>query len=165
MKRVLLLFFGLGTATPAFAATDVLLATNATRAKLAPGFALAVEPHKIVARGDSQRIWEQVHYLTNFNLPIPRVEIITNRYTELGAGICFQQPDGEWADSQARFVLTADGSVEATEIPHKVRLSPDLHSIAAIKMTLPDGRLMSSTFRGLYLHDSSTQKLGSHVRV
>ena len=106
----------------------------------------------------SERVWEQVKYLTNFNLPVPRVEVITNRYTELGAGICYEQPDGKWADSHPRFVLTPDGSVEATEIPHKVRISPDLRSIAAVKMTLPDGRMMSSTFRGLYLHDRATQK-------
>ena len=143
--------FGLLIANHAFAASDALVATKTTEAKLAPGFALGVEPHKIVGRDDSQRIWEQVKYLTNFNLPIPRVEVITNRYTELGAGNCYQQAVGKWADSQAKFMLTADGSVEATEIPHKVRISPDLYSIEAVKMTLPDGRVMSSTFRGLYL--------------
>src|SRR5436190_15758318 len=150
MKQVLVLCCGLLLANDAFAVGDALVATKANEPKLAPGFALGVEPHKIVARDDGQRIWEQVKYLTNFNLPVPRVEIITNRYTELGAGICYQNPDGKWTDSQARFVLTADGSVEATESPHKVRISPDLYSIGAVKMTLPDGRLMSSTFRGLY---------------
>jgi hypothetical protein len=157
MKSIPLFCLGLVFATPVFSATTgALLSTNV--AQLAPGFAVGVEPHRIVARAESQRIWEQVKYLTNFNLPIPRVEIITNRYTELGAGICFQRPDGTWADSQARFALTLDGSVEATDIPHKVRISPDLRSIAAVKMTLPDGRLMSSTFRGLYLYDSSTEQ-------
>lgn len=160
MKRVLFLWCGLLVlaAAPRQSVANTLLAARTNDAKLAPGFAIGVEPHKIVARDDSQRIWEQVKYLTNFNLAVPRVEVITNRYTELGAGICFQAPDGKWADSQARFMLTPDGSVEATEIPHKVRISPDLYSIAAVKMTLPDGRLMSSTFRGLYLYDSSTQK-------
>jgi hypothetical protein len=159
MKRIFFLCLGLLIAAPTFAAVgEATLATKSAEAKLAPGFALAVEPHKVVSRDDSQRIWEQVKYLTNFNLPIPRVEIITNRYTEIGSGICYQQADGQWTDSQARFILNADGSIEATEMPHKVRISPDLHSIGAVKMTLPDGRLMSSTFRGLYLHDSSTQK-------
>jgi hypothetical protein len=156
MKPIAFLCLALLCATSASGVTNALLAPNV--AQLAPGFALRVEPHKIVDRADGQRIWEQVKYLTNFNLPIPRVEIITNRYTELGAGICYQQPDGKWVDSQPRFSLALDGSVEATEIPHKVSISPDLRSIAAVKMTLADGRLMSSTFRGLYLYDSSTQQ-------
>ena len=157
MKRIVFLC-GLLVANHTFAVGDALVATKTSEANLAPGFALGVEPHKIVGREDSQRIWEQVKYLTNFNLPVPRVEVITNRYTELGTGICYQQADGKWADSQARFAVTADGSVEATEMPHKVRISPELYSIAAVKMTLPDGRLMSSTFRGLYLFDSSKQQ-------
>src|SRR5438093_7109669 len=152
MKPIPLLSLGLVlvTATPAFGIGDAsAVATTTNSAKLAPGFVLREEPQTVIAREDGQRIWQQVKYLTNFNLAVPRVEIITNHYTELGAGICFQQPDGTWADSQARFVLAKDGSVEATEIPHKVRINPDLRSIAAVQMTLPDGRLMSSTFRGL----------------
>ena len=143
MKLIPCLCLGLflAAATPALAVANASAdATAANSAKLAPGFALREEPHTVVARDDGVRVWQQIKYLTNFNLAVPRVEIITNHYTELGAGICFQQPDGTWTDSQARFVLNPDGSVEATEIPHKVRISPDLHSIAAVQMTLPDGR-------------------------
>ncbi len=128
-----------------------------TMAGGAPNNPLA-QAARVVERGENHRIWEQVHAITNDVKGAAQVQLLTNRYTELGAGLSYRQRDGSWADSHAELTLAADGGAEARKLPHKVHFAPDINTVAAVRMTLPDGKLMSSTPRGLYLYDSSSKE-------
>jgi hypothetical protein len=116
-----------------------------------------IDPH-VISRSENERIWRRVALFTNYLGGVPKITVITNHYTELGTGLCYQEADGTWKDAKAEFVVTPDGGAEARRGLHKVRLKPDIYTIGAVQLTLPNGHSMSSAPRGLYLHDPSADK-------
>jgi hypothetical protein len=112
----------------------------------------------VVERGENFRKLRTIAVVTNRPGPNLLATIVTNSYTELGAGICYQQEDGTWVDSRAVVKLSRGGGAEANETPHKVRFAPDLRSIGAVRITLPDGPVLSSTLRGLFFYEPRTER-------
>jgi hypothetical protein len=117
----------------------------------------APEP-AIIERAANHRIWRTVRVFTNYAGGVPQVQMLTNKVTELASGVCYQLADGSYADSNPEVVLAADGGAEATQLPHKLYCSADLYKPGAIRLTLPSGEVMSSTFRGLYFYDVESQR-------
>src|SRR5690349_5325198 len=138
MRKSLVLACTIACGTSPLVGVPLIGTTTNVADKSAATVPLRTTEPKITVRGESHRIWERVTYLTNYIRHIPRVDIITNTVTELGAGICYQQQDGAWADSKAELAIAPDGGAEALQLPHKLHFSPDLRTVGAVKMTLPD---------------------------
>jgi hypothetical protein len=63
-----------------------------------------------VQRGANSRVWQQVTTVTN--MLNGQTVLMTNSFTELCTGVCYQQ-NGQWVDSVEQINLTASGA-EAT---------------------------------------------------
>ena len=104
----------------------------------AAGPPVALNSAVIAERGPNSRTWVTVE-----------AEGITNHFTELNSGICYQNKDGAWHDSEAKLEVEPGGHAAARKMAYQVEFAPELSSAGSITLTLPDGRRLRSTPRGL----------------
>ncbi|HXC36766.1 MAG TPA: hypothetical protein VNV43_12885 [Candidatus Acidoferrales bacterium] len=103
----------------------------------------APTPWTITSRSANSRIWQRTTYeLSPSGQAIPHL----HQYTELGTGICYQQPGGDcqWLDSQEIVNVFPDGSgASATNGQYQVFWPVDLYE-GKINLFTPDGLQMAS---------------------
>ncbi len=88
-----------------------------------------------------------------------RLRLRSSTYTELGAGIAYQDEKGQWRDSVPQFEILPDGSgLSARQIPHKVLLKSNPNAEDPVQVTLPDGTLLKSRVLGLGYFDRTSGK-------
>jgi uncharacterized repeat protein (TIGR03803 family) len=113
----------------------------------------APTPWTITSRSANSRIWQRTTYeLSPSGQVIPHL----HQYTELGTGICYQQPggDGQWLDSQEAINILQDGTASATNGQHQVFFPIDIYD-GTITLIKPDGIQMVSQPVGLFYDDGT----------
>lgn len=115
--------------------------------------AQTVGGYAITARGPDSRAWQRVTWVTNtLN---GDVGTMTNSYTELCTGVCYQQ-GGQWFDS-VEAINPVPGGAEAIQGPHQVQWSLNANTPGgAVIVTTPDAKQLSSTVYGLAYYDVAT---------
>jgi hypothetical protein len=112
---------------------------------------ISAEP-VITDRNQQFRVWENIQAMTN---ELGEVLFTTNRWTELGNGICYQDPvTGVWLDSEALVEAHPLGAI-AQRAPHTVLFAQDIATPGSIDILLPD-RLthLRGHPLGLYFQDA-----------
>ena len=97
-------------------------------------------------RGSYWRTWQKTERLTN-SLTGTIVDNVA-KLTELGNGVCYQDSNGQWVDSQDLIELTPTGAA-GMRGPLKAHFSPNLNASGAINVTV-SGQFFQSHPIGLY---------------
>lgn len=99
-------------------------------------------PHyAVIQRGPGSRVWQTANAVTN--ALTGAVEVLTNQYTELGDGLCYETASG-WADSLALIEATPTGA-QAVHGPLKAQFAlSSLKAPGAITLTTASGQVFQS---------------------
>ncbi len=131
-------------------------------APVTPGGTPAVDSgaYAVVQRSANSRTWERTEYeRAPDGQAVPRV----HRVIELGSGICWQLPTGEWTDSGQAFELTPEGYAVASHSSTQLRIAPNLNTQDGVLYVQgADGRIFRSVPIGLNLYSPLT---GQSVQV
>lgn len=119
-------------------------------------------PYAIVSRTANSRVWQNVTCITNsFS---GGIRYLTNSYTELCTGICYQtnQTNGQWLDS-TEVIEPIAGGAQAVHGPHRVKwattaVTPD----GTVDVKAPDGKEFTSSIVGIAYCDLTT---GSNTTI
>jgi hypothetical protein len=109
-------------------------------------------PYQVVEQDQNHKVWQRTSYMLG---PGGQVVPQTNSYIELATGLCYQDTNGLWADSQ-ELIEPAPGGAIAQYGPHKVFFANDLTTPGAVDMRTPDGKRMRSNIIGLSYFDTAT---------
>src|SRR5262245_13682322 len=112
---------------------------------------ISAEP-VITERNQQFRVWENIQAFTN---DPGEVLFTTNRWTELGNGICYQDPiTSEWRDSEALVEPHPLGAI-AQRAPHTVLFARDISTPGSIDILLPDRQThLRGHPLGLFFYDA-----------
>ena len=139
------------TMLAAFVAGSVLT----VRADTAPAASIPTPPptaYRVIGQGANHRVWQRE---TFEKAPDGRVVTRIHKYTELAAGMNYQDAQGQWVESKETIETFADGAI-ARQGQYQVIFANNLNSSGAIDLQTPDGKRLRSNILGLAYIDGST---------
>ena len=80
----------------------------------------------------------------------------SSRYTEVASGLNYQDTFGEWHRSDPSFVPNGSGGFESLTTAHRLRLSANLNTDAAVEFTTEDGIVLRSAPLALAYFDPAS---------
>ncbi len=107
----------------------------------------------VVGRGPFWRVWQAATDCTNAVSGVASQR--SAMYTELGNGICYLGPAGQWQDSQDLIELTATGAV-ARHGPMVATFAANVNSSNAVDMVSASGVRLQGRVMGIYYGDPVT---------
>lgn len=109
-------------------------------------------PYQITEKSAGHRVWERTNYEARADgSVIPHV----HRYTELAAGLYYQDQTGVWVESREEIEPYAHGAI-ARQGQYQVIFAGNLNTASAIDQQTPDGKRLRSNILGLAYHDQSS---------
>jgi len=120
----------------------------------------APKSHQIVERGPHHRVWQ---FTTETKEADGTQTIVTNSYTELATGLCYEDPlaPGRWLDTREEFTILP-GRAVARFGPHQLTLEANINDDQPVVAIGPDGKRLVSKPWGLVFRDPAT---GQHALV
>jgi hypothetical protein len=116
-------------------------------------------PYSAIEQGPNHRVLARVTAHTNL---AGRVQLRTNRYTEICTGLNFER-DGKYFPSRPEFRLTPDGFAIADQAQHKLIIAPNANTPQGLVDYLAaDGQRLRASVIGLNLYSPVT---GHSVQV
>lgn len=97
-------------------------------------------PYEIISRSANSRVWQRTNWTQDASGEwVPQV----HGYTELGAGICRKDSDGNYVDSSEAIALLPDGTAAATNCTTSVYLPADIGA-GVIRLVTSDGKVLQN---------------------
>jgi len=131
-------------ATPAGTASATVSSSNTSPRTNAALFT-------VISRGPHHRVWASVTWHTN---GLGRLIARTNSYTELASGMA-RLRQGSWVETTTD-IYPAEGGATATNTGHQVFFAVNPNVSEALRLTTPDGKVLSSHVLSLSYFDAST---------
>ena len=108
--------------------------------------------YHVVKRNLNSRVWERTETVET---PDGRQVSVTNSYTELATGLCYEK-GGQLVDSKAEIKILPNGAgAAASEGQHKVVFPANLYD-GQIELNTPDNKWFRSHVLGLAYYDTAT---------
>ncbi|HEY5914981.1 MAG TPA: hypothetical protein VJA21_30685, partial [Verrucomicrobiae bacterium] len=110
----------------------------------------------LLERSANTRLWERTEYEP---APDGQFRPKVHRVIELGSSICYQLPNGDWADTDDSFDITPQGYAVAPRGPAKIIIAPNLNTPEGVlDIQSPDGQRFRSGPVGLVVYSPATGK-------
>src|SRR5688572_7815517 len=109
------------------------------------------QDYSVVERGPNHRVWQST---TETRHADGRVTVITNSYTEVATGICYEDhtAPGQWLDTREEFTIVREGAT-ARFGGHQLTLAPNINAARPVIAVGVDGKRFISKPWGLVFHD------------
>ena len=119
-----------------------------------PQFISIGEP-TVVAHGPHHDLVERItEFVTAYGKPIYR----TNSYTTLATGLNYFK-NGVWTPSQEEIELLPQGGAIARQGQHTIEFSANINTVGAIRITMPDAKILATHVVGLTYLDSANGEM------
>lgn len=105
----------------------------------------------VTHREVNERTWRRT---INVSSPSGQIVPLVESYDEVGSGLCYAGPNGQWLDSQEVINILPDGSGAATNAPVKAFFPPDIYN-GSIKFVTADGLELQSQPLALVYSDNA----------
>jgi len=118
------------------------------------------QDYSVVERGPNHRVWRSTSETREAD---GRVTVITNSYTEIATGLCYEDrgAPGRWLDTREEFAIVREGAT-ARFGGHQLTLAPNINAPRPVIAVGVDGQRFVSKPWGLVFHDRAT---GNQVLV
>jgi hypothetical protein len=150
MKRFLVRAI-LAASIPASAQQLASINTQSPMPAVQDQIRVASTNYSVTQRGANHRVWSKLEWHTNH---AGRAIAHTNSYTELATGMA-RQKGGSWIETTTD-IWPTDGGAAATNTGHQVFFAVNPNVSEALRLTMPDGKVLSSHVLCLSYLDTST---------